>query len=157
MSGGTSLVMSIRGGLSEAEIETFLADATIPVRIGCRTPQDHPWIVSLWFLYRNGDIHCATSAEADVVRYLEHDGHVSFEISTNDPPYRGVRGRGMSSIAPDPEKDLIRELLERYLGRTDTPLGRRLLRDEREEVSITIDPSNLFGWDYSERMRDSDN
>lgn len=145
--------MEVRGSLDRDEIESFLESATIPVRIACRTPSEHLWMLSLWFRYRNGHLQCATARHADVVAYLEHDRRVAFEISTNDPPYRGVRGRGSASISDDPEKALLRELLERYLGDTDTPTGRRLLSDERDEVTITVDPELVYGWDFTERMQ----
>ncbi|MFT4930520.1 MAG: nitroimidazol reductase NimA-like FMN-containing flavoprotein [Natronomonas sp.] len=149
------VAMKVRGDLSLDEIETFLGTATIPLRIACRTPSEHLWMVSLWFQYRDGHLYCATSKEADVVRYLDNDGHVAFEVSTNDPPYRGVRGHGSASVTDDPEKEVLRELLNRYLNGTENPLGRRLLSEERDEVTISIEPTRVFGWDFSDRKRGS--
>ncbi len=146
------LGMNVRGDVPVDQIETILETATIPVRIACMTPGEKLWMLSLWFLYRDGKLHCATSKQADVIRYLTANEHVAFEISTNDPPYSGVRGNGETSIADDPNKELLRTLLERYLGSTKTPLARRLLSDDREEVTISIEPSVVFGWDYSDRM-----
>jgi hypothetical protein len=107
---------------------------------------------------RDGDspaLRCATSRDADVVRYLEADDGVAFEVSTNEPPYRGVRGNGTATIAPDAEKRLLRSLLERYLGGTDSALARRLLDPEREEVEIRVEPARVHSWDYAGRMRDA--
>ncbi len=144
--------MQIRGDHSAATIESFLSSQTIPVRLGCETPTGHPWLVSLWYLYRDDRLWCATEADAAVVSYLEYDPEVAFEVSTNDPPYAGVRGRGTATIEPDPEKTLLRDLLERYLGGTDSDLGRRLLVDDRDEVTIAIEPAVVYGWDYADRM-----
>lgn len=143
--------MEVSGPWDRDRVDEFLADARVPVRIGCRTPADNPWIVSLWFSW-DGAVHCATSADADLVRFLAHDNHVSFEVSTNDPPYKGVRGRGRATVSPDGEKELLRTLLERYLGGVDNPTADRLLRPEREEVRIRIEPERLHTWDYSARM-----
>ncbi|WP_048077294.1 hypothetical protein, partial [Halorubrum sp. AJ67] len=142
--------------------------ARVPVRLGCRTPTDRPWIVSLWFAWDpvagprgddagdpdrpSGAIRCATSATADLVEFVEHDDEVSFDVSTNDPPYKGVRGRGRATVVPDEDKRLLRSLLEKYLGGVDNATGERLLRPEREEVEIRIEPERLHTWDYSERM-----
>ena len=145
--------MHVRGDLDRGEIEQLLDDLTVPVRIACRTPGDHPWMLSLWFRYRDERLLCATAKRADVVRYLEYDDQVAFEVSTNDPPYKGVRGRGRATVRDDPEKALLRELLHQYLGSTETPLGNRLLREDREEVTISIDPAVVFGWDFTERMK----
>jgi hypothetical protein len=100
-------------------------------------------------------LRCATSRDADVVRYLEADDGVAFEVSTNEPPYRGVRGNGTATVVPDEGKRLLRSLLERYLGGTDSALARRLLDPEREEVEIRVEPARVHSWDYAGRMRDA--
>ncbi|RLM51527.1 pyridoxamine 5'-phosphate oxidase family protein [Halorubrum sp. Atlit-28R] len=160
--------MEPTGPWDRDRVDEYLAAARVPVRLGCRTPSDRPWIVSLWFAWDpdagadpDGDggsgppagaIRCATSASADLVEFVEHDDHVSFDVSTNDPPYKGVRGRGRATVVPDEDKRLLRSLLTRYLGGTDNPTAERLLRPERDEVEIRIEPERLHAWDYSERM-----
>lgn len=148
--------MKIRGSLSREDIESLLEEAVIPLRIACQTPADNLWMLSLWFRYRDGNLLCATGADADVVGYVEYEPRVAFEISTNEPPYKGVRGHGTATVSPDPDKALLRELTQRYLGSTETSLARRLLAEDREEVTISIDPSVVYGWDFTERMADSE-
>lgn len=143
--------MKLTGVWDRARVDEFLESARIPVRLGCRTPADEPWIVTLWFAW-DGAIHCATGADADVVEFIAHDDRVSFDVSTNDTPYRGVRGRGVATVSPDDGKARLRELMERYLGDTDSKLGERLLAADREEVHVRIDPDRLHSWDYSGRM-----
>jgi len=89
-----------RGTWTEDEVEEFLQEATIPVRIATRRPDDSPWVVTLWFRYRDGSLECATGANADVVRFLRRDPEVAFDISTNDIPYRGIRGTEPSNSHP---------------------------------------------------------
>lgn len=144
------------GPWDASETERFLRAETAPIRIACRTPSGRLWMLSLWYLVRDGTLWCATSADADVVRFLRHDEQVAFEVSTNDPPYRGVRGNGSARIEPDPEKELLEELVERYLGGTDSSLARRLLAPEREEVRIGIEPARLHTWDFTDRMADAE-
>jgi hypothetical protein len=67
----------------------------------------------------------------------------------------GVRGSAEATLSPDEEKSLLRELISRYLGGTDSRLARRLLDADREEVRIRIEPTRAHTWDYSERMRDA--
>ena len=143
------------GAWSEAEAESYLRERAIPIRLGCRTPAGGLWMLSLWYQYRDGAFHCATGADADVVRYLDADPGVSFEVSDNDPPYKGVRGAGTATIE-DGGKDQLEALLGRYLGGTDNDLADRLLDADREEVRIRIDPSKLYTWDFTERMADID-
>ncbi|MFB1064783.1 pyridoxamine 5'-phosphate oxidase family protein [Natrinema sp. H-ect4] len=141
-----------RGTWTEDEVEEFLQEATIPVRIATRRPDDSPWVVTLWFRYRDGSLECATGANADVVRFLRRDPEVAFDISTNDIPYRGIRGNGTVELSSDSEKTLLRALIERYLGGTESPLAQRLLDDDRDEVRIRLEPRAVYSWDYSERM-----
>jgi nitroimidazol reductase NimA-like FMN-containing flavoprotein (pyridoxamine 5'-phosphate oxidase superfamily) len=147
--------MNPTGAWDRAETEAFLASETIPIRLSCHTKGDDLWMLSLWYRYRDGALWCATSAEADVVDYLSDDDRVAFEISTNQPPYKGVRGNGTASVDPDPDKELLKTLLERYLGGIDSPLAERLLSPERDEVRIRIDPDRVYTWDFSHRMAGS--
>jgi hypothetical protein len=140
------------GAWDREAVADFLADATIPVRLACRTPSGRLWQVALWFRHRDGRLACATSAEADLVGFLREHPGVAFDVSTNEPPYRGVRGYGTTAVEPDPGKALLRDLLERYLGGTDSALADRLLADDREEVRVYVEPERVHSWDYSERM-----
>lgn len=141
-----------RGPWDADAVASFLDETVVPLRLACTTPTDRLWILSLWFRYRDEALWCATPRSADVVDFLERDGHVAFEVSTNDVPYRGVRGNGQVTVESDSEKGLLTDLLERYLGGTDSPLARRLLDPDREEVRLRIDPDRIASWDFSERM-----
>jgi nitroimidazol reductase NimA-like FMN-containing flavoprotein (pyridoxamine 5'-phosphate oxidase superfamily) len=147
--------VNLTGDWSRERVDGFLLEARVPLRLSCQTPDGELWMLSLWYRWRDGAFECATSASADVVGYLEADPRVAVEVSTNDPPYRGVRGAGRASIEPDADKALIRALLERYIGDTDSTLAERLLAPEREEVRITVAPVRLYAWDFSARMRDA--
>ena len=165
--------MHVTGPWSTSEIDAFLLETRVPVRLGCRTPAGHPWMLSLWYAWGDGDavdeagdaepspaddgpreVLCATSANADVVEFLRNEPEVSFEISTNELPYRGVRGRGTAEIEPDTDLRLLRFLLERYVGGADNDLAEHLLSPDREEVRIRVTPERLHSWDFSARMAD---
>jgi nitroimidazol reductase NimA-like FMN-containing flavoprotein (pyridoxamine 5'-phosphate oxidase superfamily) len=146
----------VTGVWSEAEVETFLETTTVPIRLACRTPAGGLWMLSLWYRFEDSRLACATSADADIVEYLRADDGVAFEVSVNDPPYRGVRGSGTVRIEPDHDKELLRALLERYLGGTDSPLADTLLSEDREEVRLLIEPDRLYSWDFSGRMSGPD-
>jgi nitroimidazol reductase NimA-like FMN-containing flavoprotein (pyridoxamine 5'-phosphate oxidase superfamily) len=143
--------MKLTGPWDRDAVDDFLT-TTVPVRLSCRTPGDHLWMLSLWYRWEDDALWCATGSEADVVRYLRASDEVAFEVSTNDPPYRGVRGRGHATLDEDEDKALLRSLLTRYLGGTDSALAQRLLDPSRDEVRIRIDPVRLHSWDYSGRM-----
>lgn len=146
-------MVQYRGDWSKREIGEFLADRVSPLRLGCITPKGFPWIVCLWFLYRDESLWCATSSEARVVEYLKADPICGFDVSTNDIPYRGIRGNARARLVPDRGKTLLKDLLARYLGSTDTPLGRMLLSGDRSETAVEIVPETVFSWDFTERMQ----
>ena len=144
--------MDLTGDWNRETTEAFLREQTIPVRLACRRPDGGLWMLSLWYRYRDDQLACATGAGARVVSYLREDPAVAFEVSTNEPPYRGVRGSGTASIEPDENKRVLRSLLERYLGGTDSALASQLLTPDRDEVQIRIDIERAYTWDFSDRM-----
>jgi nitroimidazol reductase NimA-like FMN-containing flavoprotein (pyridoxamine 5'-phosphate oxidase superfamily) len=145
-----------RGAWTADEVEAFLHETAVPIRLSTHRPDGSLWMVALWYRYRDGAFECATGADADVVRFLRDDGSVAFDVSTNRPPYRGVRGNGTADVSPDSEKAVLRSLVERYLGGTNSSLAAWLLDDARDEVRIRIRPHELYSWDFSDRMRDVD-
>ena len=148
--------MRLTGGPDRDWTDAFLEDNPIPVRVATRTPSGGLWMLSLWYGYEaaDGSLHLATSADARVVEYLEADPEVAFEVSTNHPPYRGVRGQGDATLEPDEEKALLQTLVDDYLGGRDSSLANWLLRDDRDEVHVTVDVTRAYAWDYSDRMSD---
>lgn len=142
------------GAWTESQLDAFLEDSRIPIRLATHRWDGSLWMVALWYRYRNETFECATWANADVVRFLRNDSEVGFEISTNDPPYRGVRGNGTTAMSRDEDKTTLRALIERYLGGTESALASWLLDDDREEVRIRIHPHVLYTWDYTDRMSD---
>jgi nitroimidazol reductase NimA-like FMN-containing flavoprotein (pyridoxamine 5'-phosphate oxidase superfamily) len=143
----------VKGPWSREQLAQFLDEALMPLRIGCRRPDGGLWMLSLWYDFENGVFLCATGSDSDIARFLREDAAVSFELSTNRPPYMGVRGNGTATLEPDTEKELLTTLLDRYLGGADSELAELLLADDREELVIKIEPDRLFTWDFTDRMR----
>lgn len=143
----------LTGPYSREQVERYLRETVIPVRLACLGSTGSPIVLSLWFLYRDGALWCASRPTAHVVRNLERDPRCSFEVARDAPPYRGVRGQGRASVRRREGGALLGELLDRYLGGRDSPLARRLLAGAADEVAIRVGPTRLASWDYSERMR----
>jgi hypothetical protein len=71
------------------------------------------------------------------------------------PPYCGVRGRGLADLDTENGANILKRLVARYLGSTDSPLANTLLARQDQEVAIAIQPISLFTWNFTERMKDS--
>ena len=137
------------------EIEKYLNEMTIPLRLSCATDSGWPVGLSLWYLYEDGHLYCATQASAKVVGYLQQDSRCAFEVAGDQPPYRGVRGQATAVILPDQGLEILSRLLTRYLGGTDNPLAQKLLSRPTPEVALRITPVNHTTWDFTTRMKKS--
>jgi nitroimidazol reductase NimA-like FMN-containing flavoprotein (pyridoxamine 5'-phosphate oxidase superfamily) len=142
------------GSWSRQQVDEFLVAVTVPIRLACTGADGFPRVVSLWFQYQEGGIHCVTHQDSKLVALLRREQRVGFEVSPNDPPYHGVRGQGMATLQPLGEADTLAVLLERYLGGLESGLAKWLLSRSHEEILVRIDPTRLFSWDYRERMAD---
>lgn len=146
-------MVTVDGAWTEDQLDDFLEESRIPIRLATHRGDGSLWMVALWYRYRDDSFECATWANAHIVRFLQGDSEVAFDISTNRPPYRGVRGNGTATLSPDKNKATLRALVDRYLGDADSSLGEWLLSDAREEIRVHIYPNELYSWDYTDRMR----
>jgi len=145
-------IVAAASAWSADRIEEFLMRTAIPCRLSCLTPQGFPHVNSLWFLYADGALWLSTQQSAAVCRWLHAIPRCGFEVAGDNPPYRGVRGRGVATITPAHEAPMLSRLLERYLGDTESRLARWLLSREATEATIRIQPCWLTAWDYGARM-----
>lgn len=137
-----------------SQMEDYLEAARIPLRLACSTESGWPMGVSLWFLYQDGRLFCATQRSARVVAYLRKNPRCAFEIAADMPPYCGVRGQAVASIDENIGAQILDQLLIRYLGGMDNNLAKKLLSKREDEVAIVLRPVKVFTWDFSNRMLD---
>jgi len=140
---------------SQDAITAYLHQMRIPLRLAAVTRTGWPLVVSLWYLYENGRLYCATQNTAKIVTHLGREPRCAFEVATDQPPYRGVRGQGKAHISPRRGTEILTRLLERYLGGTSSSLAKRLLARSVDEVVIEIEPIAFTTWDFTTRMRTS--
>lgn len=143
----------VSGPFDRDQIEAFLDEAVIPLRLACVAPSGWPLVVSLWFIRRGDELVCATQRSSSLVRALEHDQRGAFEVAGETPPYRGVRGRARVAIEPDERLATLSTLLVRYVGGTEGAFAQRLLGRTAPEVVLRLDPVEVSSWDFSRRMQ----
>ena len=147
-------MMEYQGQWDKTEVADFLEESTIPIRLSFISSDDKPWMLSLWYQFQDGELICATEKNANVVQHLTERPYCAFEISTNEAPYKGVRGKGDVTIEPDEEFQQLRQLVDRYIGTEETSFREWLLGRDVEEVKIRIQPEKIYSWDYSDRMKE---
>jgi len=145
-------VTRIAGPFSRARIESYLGDSVVPLRLACSAPSGHPLLLSLWFVWREGAIWCATSPRARVVSLLRSDPRCGFEVAREAPPYCGVRGAGVAELVLERGAEILAVLVDRYLGTRDSRFARWLLGRGQREMAIRIEPLRMTSWDFANRM-----
>jgi nitroimidazol reductase NimA-like FMN-containing flavoprotein (pyridoxamine 5'-phosphate oxidase superfamily) len=146
------MAIKLSGPWQQQQVDSFLSDAKLPVRLSCVASDGFPRVISLWFLYRSNKLYCVTHQSSKLVRMLQQNPRVGFEVAPDAPPYRGVRGQGMAAMQPLGKDPALRQLLERYVGDTESGFSRWLLSRSPEELIITVTPHRMYSWDYRERM-----
>ena len=142
-----------RGSAWTAEgIERYLREARIPVRLACLGGDGAPLLCSLWYLYHDGAIWCATRQDARLIDWLRDDPRCAFEVSGEQPPYRGVRGQGKALLSPGEGPAVLGQLIDRYLKTRESGFARWLLARQADEVAIRIQPDWITSWDFTQRM-----
>ena len=135
-------------------VERELApDTKIPIRLGFIKPNGAPSIISLWYIDMNGKIYCATQKTAKIIHYLKNQPICGFEISADQPPYKGSRGEGIVKIIPTKGPEILNILIKKYLGEKESILSKFLRGQSKNEIAIEITPTKIFHYDYSKRMK----
>lgn len=136
------------------EFSTYLNSVQIPIRLACESESGWPVVISLWYLFENDQLLCATQKFAKVITYLKRDPRCGFEIAGDLLPYCGVRGQALATIDETRGKIVLEHLLTRYLGGHDSSLARELLAKSSNEVAIIIKPERIYSWDFRLRMQE---
>ena len=136
-----------------ADFEEYLQDMRIPIRLSCETPGEWPVVISLWYIYLDGSIYCATRDNARVISYLKQNDRCGFEIAADFPPYCGLRGQARAILEKQKGSEILEKLIDRYIGRTDNQLAEFLLENKDDETAIRLEPVRLYEWNFSSRMK----
>ena len=116
-----------QGCWSGEEVASYLDCSLIPLRLAVHDSSGSPWVLSLWFLYENGALWCATNAQAKLISYLQADAQCWFEVSGETPPYKGIRGKGQATLVTERGGEILLRLLGRYGIGMESGLARSLL------------------------------
>lgn len=134
------------------EIENYLMATHTPIRLAVNDNDGYPLICSMWFQYSDGSIWCAAHQSSRLIAALQETNKCSFEVSGNEVPYCGVRGRGNVTLSSSNAEEVLSDLINRYLGNSNSSLSEWLLSRSSEEYAIRIEPTRVSAWDFSHRM-----
>jgi len=147
------MLISKTSAWSHEILASYLEDAAIPMRIATYG-NEFPSICSVWFFFdpERELLLCASHKNSQLVKQLTRNNKCAFEIAPNDPPYKGVRGRGQVTLTHAGVEDTLHKLIDRYLGDSNDSLAKWLLDRKEEEYVIELSPSWITSWDYGHRM-----
>lgn len=142
-------------GMSQPEIDQFLADSKIILRLGTTDDKGDPIIHPLWYHYMNNKLYIMTYRNTLKVRNTNRKKTVYFSVDTEatpTKPNKGVKGKGTATIVTDPEKSVSvsEKIVTKYLGDSNSGLGKGIMDAVRKgsEVLVEIMPSYFSPWDY---------
>ena len=141
--------------LSEQGVKEFLSSKVLNVHVGTVDEYGHANIHPAWYYYDSSKdkIYIETGKQSKKTGNLKRNNVIYFCIDEQNPPYRGVRGKGTVKIYDDINFNVpIAEKIHiRYLGSLENPISKSLLDMMRAGQSIVLEitPKYYSTWDYS--------
>ncbi len=148
----STISVSKTSAWTNTEVEKFLSEQLIPVRLCCNGNDGYPLICSMWYAYDEQYLWCAVHESALLSKLLAKNNKVAFEVAPNDMPYRGVRGHGVAELVRADAAGVLSNLLQRYKVDSGSNLAKWLMGRKDEEYAIKIKIEFITSWDFTERM-----
>ena len=139
--------------MSKEEVERFL-ESTLNLQLATTDKQGDPNIQPVWFYYDKDveKLWINTSKSARKTQNIRKRSTIYFSIDDENPPVRGVKGRGIATIIEDLKTviPLGDRISLKYLGTLDHPIAKMISEDSKkgEVVLIEISPKFFSTWDY---------
>lgn len=143
----------IKGDWELNRVEEYLDQTKFPLRFSCISSKGYPMVFSLWYIYEDGLIWCAVQYDSAIAKILRANNRCGFEVGPNKSPYMGVRGKGNAKLVREKGSIVLEKLVDKFLDDSNSALRHWLLSRKDTETAICIDPTWLYSWDYSQRMR----
>jgi general stress protein 26 len=141
--------------LNEKEIKDFLASKILNVHLGTVDENGHANIHPAWYYYDSSKdkIYVETGRQSKKTSNLKRNDVVYFCIDDQNPPYKGVRGKGTVKIYEDIDFNvpIAEKIHMRYLGSLENPISQELMNAIKngQSVVLEISPKYYSTWDYS--------
>ncbi|MGC2597936.1 MAG: pyridoxamine 5'-phosphate oxidase family protein [Nitrososphaeraceae archaeon] len=140
-------------GMTRGEIEKFL-DSKLNLQLATTDDQGEPNIQPVWFYYdKDGEkLLITTSKLARKTQNLRNKPVVYFSMDDENPPYKGVKGKGIATLVEDPDRTVPQgdRISMKYLGTLDHPIAKMISEGSKngDNVLIEISPKFFSTWDY---------
>jgi PPOX class probable F420-dependent enzyme len=139
--------------MTKEEAEKFF-ESKLNLQLATIDEQGYPNIQPVWFYYNKDEekLWINTSKSAKKTQNIRKRSTIYFSIDDENPPVRGIKGRGTATIIEDPK--LVAPMGDRislkYLGTLDHPIAKMISEETKkgEVVLVEISPKFFSTWDY---------
>ena len=139
--------------MTKEEAEKFL-ESKLNLQLATIDEQGDPNIQPVWFYYDKDEekLWINTSKFAKKTQNILKRSTIYFSIDDENPPVRGVKGKGIATIIDDLKivVPLGEKISLKYLGTLDHPIAKMISEDSKKGgvVLVEISPKFLSTWDY---------
>lgn len=144
--------MSDVPGMDLPEIESFLANGKLLLRLASKDERGDPVIHPIWFYFENGKLYIMTGSDSKKAKNISRSKRVYFSVDSDGEPYRGVKGKADATRVKDNSTAarLGGAIIKKYMGTLDNDYGRGLNDEITSGESVVLELAPLFysTWDY---------
>ena len=139
--------------MTNEEAEKFL-ESKLNLQLATIDQQGDPNIQPVWFYYDKDEekLWINTSKFAKKTQNILKRSTIYFSIDDENPPVRGVKGKGIATIIDDLKivVPLGEKIGLKYLGTLDHPIAKMISEDSKKGgvVLVEISPKFFSTWDY---------
>jgi general stress protein 26 len=139
--------------MTKEEAEKFL-ESKLNLQLATIDEQGDPNIQPVWFYYDKDEekLWINTSKFAKKTQNILKRSTIYFSIDDENPPVRGVKGKGIATIIDDLKivVPLGEKIGLKYLGTLDHPIAKMISEDSKKGgvVLVEISPKFFSTWDY---------
>ena len=139
--------------MTNEEAEKFL-ESKLNLQLATIDKQGDPNIQPVWFYYDKDEekLWINTSKFAKKTQNILKRSTIYFSIDDENPPVRGVKGKGIATIIDDLKivVPLGEKISLKYLGTLDHPIAKMISEDSKKGgvVLVEISPKFFSTWDY---------
>jgi general stress protein 26 len=141
--------------LTEQETKDILTSGKLILHLGTVDLKGHANIHPAWYYYdaSTNKLYIQTGKQSKKTYNLGNNETIYFCIDDQNPPYKGVRGKGSVKIHEDVNFNIpiAEKILIKYLGNLQHPSAKTLLDGQKkgQTIVLEINPIYYSAWDNS--------
>ena len=139
--------------LTEQETKDILTTGTLMIHLGTVDDKGHANIHPAWYYYDSSinKLYVQTGKRSKKTYNLRNKEIIYFCIDDQNPPYKGVRGKGIVKMHENIKFNIpiAEKILTKYLGNLEHPSAQMLLDAQKKAqlVVLEISPMYYSAWD----------